>query len=123
MSKAQTIPYSSGLNSPLSTPVGNATSSRDKMFNKGNRLAKLFYDVYVSILLRRGLPVNSVTESPLSDEQLAEHITSECAAVLGILDQKVAEEKALKLAMGRFETINENIIAFDNLKKASLLII
>ncbi|VUZ55197.1 unnamed protein product [Hymenolepis diminuta] len=117
VSRSQTIPYKSGLNSLLNSPIGNASVNRDRMFNRGIRLAKVFYDVYVSILLRRGLPVNSVKESPLTDEELAEQITSECAAVLGILDQSEAEAKALKQAKERFENIYENIIVSEQLKK------
>lgn len=123
VSRSQTIPYKSGLNSLLNNPIGNASVNRDRMFNRGIRLAKVFYDVYVSILLRRGLPINSVKESPLTDEELAEQITSECAAVLGILDQSEAEAKALKQAKERFENIYENIIVSEQLKKVSLLII
>nr|CDS34145.1 histone lysine N methyltransferase H3 lysine 36 [Hymenolepis microstoma] len=115
VSRSQTIPYRSGVNSPLNNPIGSASVNRDKMFNRGIRLAKVFYDVYVSILLRRGLPVKSVKESPLNDEELAEQITSECAAVLGILDQSEAEAKALKQAKEKFESIHENIIGSEQL--------
>ncbi|KAM7540284.1 hypothetical protein Aperf_G00000040164 [Anoplocephala perfoliata] len=117
VSRSQTIPYESGLKSNMNNPIVNASSSKDRLFNKGLRLAKCFHDVYVSILIRRGLPFKSVKQSPLTDEELAEQITSEAAAALGILDQGEAEAQVLETANERFKKISENYFTSEELKK------